>query len=501
MGSRKLVRDLFLSRRQQLVHLCIQSQHQQQVLKTRVLLVPGSRITGFRQFSVLDEFSKKLKGEVERNPELQKSIKNLKEKAGELKGVKDELKVRTKQKTEDLYKRVDGVWTEAEATAKKVSANVKEKISAATEEVSTNVKEKISAATEEVKETLGFGKQEVSGSSNASSESSSNFNDGDPTLAGKEAEGSSSNDAKESLFGWFKSSVSSASPVVSSAFQKLKDVKVADYAKKGYEIVKEELSDKSSKQRSLIHGPASSSKEVRSTRTEVVVVPVKQSVWSKKWEALKEKINHNPAVKRIKGISRPIEEAAEDIREHWETSDHPAIHRIQDLNEKVFGESGDALIQKEIMSRDPGFTLPRFLAEVQEMINPTLNAYLKGDVEELKKTCTPEIIERCLGERRALQSQGMFFDTKILHVSEVHNWRTKLMGNSPIIILSFQAQQIHCVRDKHGSIQDGGEDTILTVYYEWAMQQLSPEEQGEGALYPVWKVRDMRQLGGVRALI
>lgn len=42
------------------------------------------------------------------------------------------------------------------------------------------------------------------------------------------------------------------------------------------------------------------------------------------------------------------------------------------------------------------------------------------------------------------------------------------------------------------------QDTIHTVYYAWAMQQLDPEEGG-GA-YSTWKLREMQQLG-VRALI
>lgn len=44
------------------------------------------------------------------------------------------------------------------------------------------------------------------------------------------------------------------------------------------------------------------------------------------------------------------------------------------------------------------------------------------------------------------------------------------------------------------------QDTIHTVYYAWAMQQLDPEEVGGGAPYSMWKLREMQQLG-VRALI
>ncbi|KAL5711454.1 hypothetical protein ACHQM5_021909 [Ranunculus cassubicifolius] len=491
MGSRKIVRDLFLSRQllsRQILNLHLQPQ---QVVRTRLPLVPVNRLTSFRQYSVLDEFSKKLKGEVERNPEFQKSIKDLKEKAGELKGVKEELKVRTKQTTEDLYKRVDGVWTEAEAKAKKVSANVKEKIS---------------AATEEVKETLGLGKQESSGSRVESGRSGAKSKNGDPAPGGEKSETPQSNNTSESVFAWFKSSVSSASPTVSSAFEKLKNVKVVDYAKMGYEIVKDEIYSTPSQRRRSEYEASSSSRGERSTRTDVVVVPVKQSPWSKKWEAVRDKVRSHPAMKRIRKISQPAVEKSgevlEDLREIWETTDHPVVHKIQDLNEKFVGETGDATVFKEIRARDPYFSLPDFVAEVEEMIRPTLSAYLKGDVETLKKHCSPEVIKRCLAERRIFESQNMFHDSKLLHVTEVRNWRVKLMGNSPLIIVQFQAQQLDCVRDRHGAITMGGDDHIVTFHYEWAMQILGIDEQGEdGSLYPVWKLRDTRQIGGYRALI
>ncbi|CAN6479457.1 unnamed protein product [Victoria cruziana] len=100
----------------------------------------------------------------------------------------------------------------------------------------------------------------------------------------------------------------------------------------------------------------------------------------------------------------------------------------------------------------------------------------------------------------AYESQGIFFDNKILHISEVEVRETKLMGTTPIIVLAFQTQQIYCVRDRHGAVTEGGKDTIHTVFYAWAMQQVDAEELGENVFYPVWRLREMQQLG-IQALI
>ncbi|XP_070021815.1 mitochondrial import inner membrane translocase subunit TIM44-2-like isoform X3 [Nicotiana sylvestris] len=134
--------------------------------------------------------------------------------------------------------------------------------------------------------------------------------------------------------------------------------------------------------------------------------------------------------------------------------------------------------------------LKRFTAEIQ-VIRPVLNAFFKGDTEVLKKYCSKEEIERCKAEHQAFDSQGIIFDNKILHVSDIEVREKKMMGDSPLIILGFKTQQVYCIRDKLGSIKEGGKDTIHIVHYAWAMQL------GEDR---VWRLREMQQFG-VAALI
>ncbi|KAL5561892.1 hypothetical protein UlMin_031639 [Ulmus minor] len=481
MAGRKLLRDFLITRQ----HIFLQRSSQIQASSTRLRLISANGYSRNRRFSVFNEFSKNVKGEANKNSDFQQSVKELKEKAEELKGVKEELKVRTNQKTENLYKHVDGVWTEAEATAKKVSANVKEKIS---------------AATEEVKESLGIGKQE---SANGKAKNDADVKDGEKVSNEEQtSQQSSSKDTTETIFGKFKSTISSSKG--STAFQRFKEAKFVDLAKKGYDIVKEELHGSPKKRKHLQREPSTTPQAERSTRTEVVVLPSQRSPWGEKWDALKSKVRGHPVFKRLGVVTDPVvtksQEIAEDVRERWETSDNPIVHKIQDINETIFQETDAAATIKEIRSRDPTFSLPEFVSEVQEAIKPVLNAYIKGEAETLKKFCTNEVIERCKAEHSAYQSHGIFFDNKILHISEVEVRETKMMGGSPIIIVAFQTQQVYCVRDKSGKITEGGKDTIHTVYYAWAMQQVDPEELGEGALYPIWKLREMQQLG-VQSLI
>ncbi|KAJ6736242.1 hypothetical protein OIU85_018446 [Salix viminalis] len=479
MASRKLVRDLVLPRQPLFLHMTYK-----QVSRLQVVSDHGYSYSGYRRFSVFNEFSKKMKGEAQRNQEFRQSMKELKEKAEELKGVKEVLKVRTKQTTEQLYKHVDSVWTEAEATAKKVSANVKEKVS---------------AATEEVKETFGIGKEESSKSAGTSSKDGVGAEEHGKTSPGEDKQSGTSD---ETLFGKFKSSIPSSN--VSSAFQKLKEARVSEMMKKGYDAVKDELYGNTNTRKHLEYTPPPSFSGEISTKTDIVVLPSKQSRWSKKWEAMREKMQGHPLLKHFAGLSEPVvtkgHEIAEDMRERWETSDSPIVHKIQDVGDSIFQESDAAASIKEIRRRDPSFSLMEFVAEVQEAIRPVLDAYMKGDVETLKKYCTPEVINRREAEHKAFEAHGIFFDNKILHISDVEVRETKMMGTSPLIIVAFQTQQVHCIRDQNGAITEGGQDTIHTVYYAWAMRQVDPEELGGGAIYPIWKLMEMQQLG-VQSLI
>ncbi|WJX49460.1 hypothetical protein P8452_35894 [Trifolium repens] len=469
MATKKLIRDLFLAQRSLILP--------HQGVKTRLFLNSADR----RGYSVFNEFSKKVKDETS-NPEFQKSVKELKEKAEELKVVKEGLKERTKQTTEQLYRHAGGLWKEAESAAKKVSHNVKEKISAAAEEVK-----------------VGIGKQDTSGSNDSSTKQDTDAKQGSQTSPEEEKnQESASGNASESLFGKFKSSFSS--PRVSSSFQKLKDAKIVDITKKGYGILKEELSSNSPKRQRVRFTPSGET----STKTDLVVTPSNQSRWSKKFDEIKDKMKSHPVFKRFSKYTDPVKtkshEIVEDLREKYDTSDNPIIHKIQDLNDTIFQETDSALTYKEIRQRDPSFSLPEFVGEVQEAIKPVLNAYIKGDVETLKKYCCSQLIERCNAEHNAYKSNGIFFDNKILHISDLEVRESKMLESSPVIIAVFQTQQIYCVRDRNGEITEGGKDTIHTVFYLWALQQMDREDQGEDGIYLMWRLREMQQQG-IQALI
>lgn len=135
-----------------------------------------------------------------------------------------------------------------------------------------------------------MGNQETTSSCSHSSQHQGHGEEGNSgTYAKDDSKEAGSTDTADSLFGKYRSSFFSSSPKVSAAFQKLKEVKVVDMAKKGFDIVKDELKGNPTKKKHMEHTP-STSKVERSMRTDVVIVPSKQSWFGKKWEEVKGKV-------------------------------------------------------------------------------------------------------------------------------------------------------------------------------------------------------------------
>ncbi|CAL6303514.1 unnamed protein product [Bathycoccus prasinos] len=189
-----------------------------------------------------------------------------------------------------------------------------------------------------------------------------------------------------------------------------------------------------------------------------------------------DKLQQSEAVKKLKNVQ-------EDLRERWETSDSPMVHRIQDASESFFGETDQAEAMKLIRQMDVGFNTSDFLSEVKSTVPDVIKSYLLGDVESLKKmeNISPEIIERMDGQINAWNE---------LELVEI-----RVLDNSPTVVLQFACQQVNCVRDaKTKEIIEGANDDIQSVHYLWAMQLSDVEfetEDGRKFSKPTWQLREM----------
>ena len=99
-----------------------------------------------------------------------------------------------------------------------------------------------------------------------------------------------------------------------------------------------------------------------------------------------------------------------------------------------------------------------------------IGAYLKGDDAVLRTACREQayaLLHASVMERQARQLK---MDPRILHMSDPEIVGYRIIGGNPTPVVSFEAHQLHCVRDLKGKVVEGDEDDIRAVYYLFALQ-------------------------------
>lgn len=251
---------------------------------------------------------------------------------------------------------------------------------------------------------------------------------------------------------------------------------------------------------SALRGAAAKVGDIQtSSVTDVAVAPPQEeSAWSKQWRDMSEKLSGHPFFKSMAGLrnSKVVtagKDVADAVRERWETSDSPFVHRIQDATDAFFAETEAASALRLIRTRDPTFDMVRFLKLVKADVPVLIQAYLTGDEKVIKEHCSPEMIERLVGISKAQAAAGLVPDATLLDTSEVELVDLKMVDESPVVVAQFTCQQINCTRDSHGNVVEGAPDEVHRVYYYWALQQEDTGFVGADGKHhpPRWQLREM----------
>ena len=206
----------------------------------------------------------------------------------------------------------------------------------------------------------------------------------------------------------------------------------------------------------------------------------KDSVWRQKWNELKD------SSQLLKGIF--------ELKRGYQESDNIFIHYTREFTESVsdrlkslFSESETAKAVREITARDPKFKLEDFLKECREFIIPeVLEAFLSGDTVTLKLWLSegPLMSAKAVmeAERKSLD-KGLKLDIEILDVRYLDMVTAKIIDNNPILVISFQAQQLFIRKNSEGKRFD--DERISRVQYIWA---ITKEESVKNAVTNGWKI-------------
>lgn len=190
----------------------------------------------------------------------------------------------------------------------------------------------------------------------------------------------------------------------------------------------------------------------------------KDSKFYQSWENFK---NNNAYVNKVL-----------DWKMKYEESENPVIRASRLLTDKVSDVMGGLFSKTELSETltelckiDPNFDQKQFLRDCETDIIPNiLEAMVRGDLEILKDWCfesTFNIISTPISQ--AIKA-GLYLDSKILDIENIDLAMGKVMDQGPVLIVTFQAQQIMCVRERSSNkVVEGDPEKVMRVNYVWVL--------------------------------
>ncbi|RXG58828.1 Mitochondrial import inner membrane translocase subunit TIM44 [Armadillidium vulgare] len=202
----------------------------------------------------------------------------------------------------------------------------------------------------------------------------------------------------------------------------------------------------------------------------------KDSRFTQSWEEFK---NNNPYINKVLEWRNKLDE-----------SDNPLVRaslllkeKVSDVFSGVFSRTELSEALTEICKMDPNFDKERFLLECEFVIIPNiLEAMNRPDLKAskvLQDWCYERAFNILAAPVKQIEQLGFKLESKILDVDNVDLVMGKVMEEGPVLALSFQSQQIICVKNSHGEVVEGDPTKVMRVQYVWVlcrdMVELNPQ--------------------------
>lgn len=189
----------------------------------------------------------------------------------------------------------------------------------------------------------------------------------------------------------------------------------------------------------------------------------KDSKFYQSWENFK---NNNEYVNKVLSWKMKYDE-----------SENPVIRASRLLTDKVSDIMGGMFTKTELSETlteickvEPNFNEKTFLRNCETDIIPNiLEAMIRGNLEVLRDWCFESCYNIIATPIAAAQKIGYFLDSKVLDIENVDLAMGKVMEQGPVLIITFQAQQIMIVRDKDNRIVEGDPEKVMRVNYVWVL--------------------------------
>ncbi|XP_033108796.1 mitochondrial import inner membrane translocase subunit TIM44-like [Anneissia japonica] len=183
-----------------------------------------------------------------------------------------------------------------------------------------------------------------------------------------------------------------------------------------------------------------------------------------------------------------------DWKVKYDESENMMVRATRSVTDRVsnllgkFTPTETSEVLTEIIKIDPSFSKEKFLNMCEEEIIPNvLEAMIRGDLEILKDWCYEAPYSQLATPIQQAKAMGYKFDSRILDVDSLDIAMGKMMEQGPVLVITFQAQQIMVVKNMKDEIIEGDPEKVMRVTYVWVLcrdqEVLDPSA--------AWKVLDL----------
>lgn len=193
--------------------------------------------------------------------------------------------------------------------------------------------------------------------------------------------------------------------------------------------------------------------------------------------------------------SNPVVNKFVDYRVKFEESDNPLVRgarlvtdKLQDVFGTVFTNTELSETLTEIVKMDPSFEKEQFLKDCEKDIIPNiLEAITRGDLDILEDWCYEAPFNVLATPLRMAKQMGYVLDSKVLDIDSLDLAMGKMMEQGPVLVITFNSQQIMCVKDSSGKVVEGSADKVMRVAYVWVLCRDQTELDPRAA----WRLLDL----------
>jgi len=193
--------------------------------------------------------------------------------------------------------------------------------------------------------------------------------------------------------------------------------------------------------------------------------------------------------------TNPVVNKFVDYRVKFEESDNPLVRsariltdKVQDIFGSVFTRTELSEVLTEIVKMDPNFDKEQFLKDCEtDFIPNILESMTRGDLEILEDWCYEAPFNILATPIRQARQMGYIISSRVLDIDGLDLAMGKMMEQGPVLVITFNSQQILCVKDKSGKVIEGSEDKVMLVTYVWVMCRDQTELNPRAA----WRLLDL----------